>query len=143
MSIAYLDPGNIESDLQSGAIGKRDMPWRNTTNSLILNKNYQNQIKKIFSSFPCIAEYRLLWVTLWATVIGVLMQRLCARLGVVTGKHLAEVCYEKYPKIPRIFLWLMIEVAIIGADIQEVVGTAFALYLLSSRVCSQIQEVLS
>jgi len=99
MSIAYLDPGNIESDLQSGAI----------------------------------AEYRLLWVTLWATVIGVLMQRLCARLGVVTGKHLAEVCYEKYPKIPRIFLWLMVEVAIIGADIQEVVGTAFALYLLSSK----------
>ena len=138
MSIAYLDPGNIESDLQSGAIGKRDMPWRNTTNSLILNKNYQNQIKyhpdEIFSSFPCIAEYRLLWVTLWATVIGVLMQRLCARLGVVTGKHLAEVCYEKYPKIPRIFLWLMVEVAIIGADIQEVVGTAFALYLLSSKV---------
>ena len=79
-----------------------------------------------------------MWVTLWATVIGVLMQRLCARLGVVTGKHLAEVCYEKYPKIPRIFLWLMIEVAIIGADIQEVVGTAFALYLLTSRVCSQI-----
>ena len=57
MSIAYLDPGNIESDLQSGAI----------------------------------AKYKLLWVLLWATVLGMVMQRLSARLGVVSGKHLAEV----------------------------------------------------
>ena len=42
------------------------------------------------------------------------MQRLAARLGVVSGLHLAEVCYKQYPKIPRIILWLMIEIAIIG-----------------------------
>lgn len=98
MSIAYLDPGNIESDLQSGAH----------------------------------AEYRLLWVLLSAHFLGFLLQRLSSRLGVVSGRHMAEVAYEYYPTIPRIFLWLMIEVAIIGSDMQEVIGTSIAFYLLSS-----------
>ncbi len=100
MSIAYLDPGNIESDLQSGAI----------------------------------AEYKLLWVTLWATVLGMMLQRLSARLGVVTGKHLAELCHDKYPFVPRVILWIMVEIAIIGSDMQEVIGTAIAIYLLTSKV---------
>ncbi|XP_072179697.1 natural resistance-associated macrophage protein 2-like [Diadema setosum] len=98
MSIAYLDPGNIESDLQSGFI----------------------------------AEFNLLWVLLLATLLGLLLQRLAARLGVVTGMHLAEVCYREYPKAPRIVLWLMVEIAIIGSDMQEVIGTAIAFYLLSN-----------
>ncbi|XP_067615918.1 protein Malvolio isoform X7 [Eurosta solidaginis] len=99
MSIAYLDPGNIESDLQSGAA----------------------------------AKYKILWVLLWATVLGLLMQRLAARLGVVTGLHLAEMCYLQYRKFPRIILWIMIEIAIIGSDMQEVIGTAIAIYLLSNK----------
>ena len=48
------------------------------------------------------------------------MQVLAARLGTVSGMHLAEVCYKKYPKVPRIILWLMVEIAIIGSDMQEV-----------------------
>ncbi|KAM7362171.1 solute carrier family member malvolio isoform 2-T2 [Cochliomyia hominivorax] len=100
MSIAYLDPGNIESDLQSGAA----------------------------------AKYKILWVLLWATILGLLMQRLAARLGVVTGLHLAEMCYRQYKKIPRFILWIMIEIAIIGSDMQEVIGTAVAIYLLSNKV---------
>lgn len=36
----------------------------------------------------------------------------------MTGLHLAEVCYEKYPKIPRLIVWVMIEIAIIGSDMQ-------------------------
>ncbi|XP_068201402.1 natural resistance-associated macrophage protein 2 isoform X1 [Palaemon carinicauda] len=99
MSIAYLDPGNIESDLQSGAA----------------------------------ANYQLLWVLMWATILGLIMQRLSARLGVVTGLHLAEVCYRQYPKIPRILVWIMVEIAIIGSDMQEVIGTSIALYLLSNK----------
>nr|KAF6497718.1 solute carrier family 11 member 2 [Rousettus aegyptiacus] len=110
MSIAYLDPGNIESDLQSGAV----------------------------------AGFKLLWVLLLATIVGLLLQRLAARLGVVTGMHLAEVCHRQYPKalphrstlfqlgaIPRIILWLMVELAIIGSDMQEVIGSAIAINLLS------------
>ncbi|KAM7401936.1 hypothetical protein PAMP_017213 [Pampus punctatissimus] len=97
MSIAYLDPGNIESDLQSGAK----------------------------------AGFKLLWVLLGATIIGLLLQRLAARLGVVTGMHLAEVCNRQYPTVPRIILWMMVELAIIGSDMQEVIGCAIALNLLS------------
>ncbi|GFG35308.1 hypothetical protein Cfor_10312 [Coptotermes formosanus] len=100
MSIAYLDPGNIESDLRSGTV----------------------------------AQYKLLWVLLSATILGLVMQRLATRLGVVTGLHLAEMCYRQYRKVPRILLWLMVEVAIIGSDMQEVIGTAIAIFLLSNRV---------
>uniref|UniRef100_A0AAY5KX77 Solute carrier family 11 member 2 n=1 Tax=Esox lucius TaxID=8010 RepID=A0AAY5KX77_ESOLU len=70
MSIAYLDPGNIESDLQSGAK----------------------------------AGFKLLWVLLGSTVIGLLLQRLAARLGVVTGMHLAEVCHQQYHAVSRILI---------------------------------------
>ncbi|XP_008567206.1 PREDICTED: natural resistance-associated macrophage protein 2 isoform X2 [Galeopterus variegatus] len=97
MSIAYLDPGNIESDLQSGAV----------------------------------AGFKLLWILLLSTIVGLLLQRLAARLGVVTGLHLAEVCHRQYPKVPRIILWLMVELAIIGSDMQEVIGSAIAINLLS------------
>uniref|UniRef100_A0A8V0ZP09 Natural resistance-associated macrophage protein 1 n=1 Tax=Gallus gallus TaxID=9031 RepID=A0A8V0ZP09_CHICK len=98
MSIAYLDPGNVESDLQCGAV----------------------------------AGFKLLWVLLWATVLGLLCQRLAIRLGVVTGKDLAEICYLYYPRVPRVLLWLMMEIAIIGSDMQEVIGTAIAFSLLSA-----------
>ncbi|XP_052127872.1 protein Malvolio isoform X2 [Frankliniella occidentalis] len=100
MSIAYLDPGNIQSDLESGSV----------------------------------AMYKLLWVLLSATLLGLMIQRLSARLGVVTGLHLAEMCYRQYQKLPRIFVWLMVEIAIIGSDMQEVIGTAIALYLLSNKL---------
>ena len=99
MSIAYLDPGNIESDLQSGAT----------------------------------AGYKLLWLLMVSTFLGLLLQRLSARLGVVSGKNLAEVCQENLPRFPRYVLWLMIEIAIIGSDMQEVIGTAIAFYLLSLK----------
>ncbi|WKY14277.1 hypothetical protein Q1695_000096 [Nippostrongylus brasiliensis] len=97
MSIAYLDPGNIESDLQSGAK----------------------------------AQYKLLWVLLSAHIIGMLLQRMSARLGVVSGKHMAEVSHEYYPRFPRIILWVMVEIAIICSDMQEVIGTAIAIFLVS------------
>lgn len=57
MSIAYLDPGNLESDLQAGAQ----------------------------------TGYSLMWVLWWSTVIGLVLQILSARLGVVTGLNLAQV----------------------------------------------------
>ncbi len=66
-----------------------------------------------------------------AHIIGLLLQRLSARLGVVSGRHMAEVAYEYYPTVPRIMLWIMIEIAIIASDMQEVIGTAIAFYLLS------------
>ncbi|XP_069588817.1 natural resistance-associated macrophage protein 1 [Ranitomeya imitator] len=98
MSIAYLDPGNIESDLQCGAI----------------------------------AGFKLLWVLLGATFLGLICQRLAIRLGVVTGRDLAQICRSYYPKAPRWLLWILVEIAIIGSDMQEVIGTAIAFSLLSA-----------
>lgn len=100
MSIAFLDPGNLEGDLQSGAI----------------------------------AGYSLLWLLMWATVMGLLIQLLSARIGVATGKHLAELCREEYPNWARFVLWFMAELALIGADIQEVIGSAIAIQILSNGV---------
>lgn len=100
MSIAFLDPGNLEGDLQAGAI----------------------------------AGYSLLWLLMWATVMGLLIQMLSARVGVATGRHLAELCREEYPNWARYALWFMAELALIGADIQEVIGSAIAIQILSHGV---------
>lgn len=100
MSIAFLDPGNLEGDLQAGAI----------------------------------AGYSLLWLLMWATAMGLLIQLLAARLGVVTGRHLAELCREEYPTWARMILWVMTEFALIGSDIQEVIGSAIAIRVLSNGI---------
>lgn len=70
---------------------------------------------------------------MWSTVLGLVLQLLAAKLGCVTGKNLAEVCRMEYPPAPRIALWIMMEIAIIGSDIQEVIGSAIALNLLSDH----------
>ncbi len=70
---------------------------------------------------------------MYATLLGLLVQRLALRLGVVTGQHLAELCYQHYKKVPRIVLWVMVEIAIIGSDMQEVIGTAIAFYVLTNK----------
>jgi NRAMP (natural resistance-associated macrophage protein)-like metal ion transporter len=44
------------------------------------------------------------------------------RLGIVTGKHLAEHCYENFPRIPNVILWIMVEIAVIGSDMQVSLG---------------------
>ncbi len=63
---------------------------------------------------------QLLWVLLVAHMVGFVLQGLSARLGVVSGKHLAVVCREGYSRSVSIILWIMMELAIIGSDVQEV-----------------------
>ncbi|XP_061360354.1 metal transporter Nramp1-like isoform X2 [Gastrolobium bilobum] len=55
---------------------------------------------------------------------------MAANLGVVTGKHLAEHCRNEYSRGPNFILWFIAEIAIVAADIPEVIGTAFALNML-------------
>lgn len=76
---------------------------------------------------------KLIWVLFSAHILGLILQRLSARLGVVSGLHMAEVAFHYYPRLPRIVLWIMVEAAIIGSDMQEVIGTAISLYLLSNQ----------
>ncbi|CAH1453928.1 unnamed protein product [Lactuca virosa] len=96
VSLAYLDPGNMETDLQAGA-------------------NHR---------------YELLWVILIGLIFALVIQSLAANLGVSTGKHLSELCKAEYPIFVKYCLWLLAEVAVIAADIPEVIGTAFALNIL-------------
>ncbi|GAB2224364.1 hypothetical protein Droror1_Dr00005119 [Drosera rotundifolia] len=96
VSLAYLDPGNLETDLQAGANHK----------------------------------YELLWVILIGLVFALIIQSLAANLGVSTGRHLAELCKAEYPIFIKYCLWLLAELAVIAADIPEVIGTAFALNIL-------------
>ncbi|WOL15635.1 metal transporter Nramp5-like [Canna indica] len=96
VSLAYLDPGNLETDMQAGA-------------------NHR---------------YELLWVILIGLIFALIIQSLAANIGVTTGKHLAELCKAEYPWFVKYCLWLLAELAVIAADIPEVIGTAFALNIL-------------
>ena len=75
-------------------------------------------------------KYGLLWVVGAASVMAIIMQVLSARLGVVTGKDLAQCCRDWYPKWTRIPNWLLCELAIGACDLAEVLGSAVALNLL-------------
>ena len=74
--------------------------------------------------------YKLLWVILVSNLMAQLLQTLCARLGLVTGKDLAQACRDYYKKPAAIALWLLCEIAIIACDLAEVIGSAVALNLL-------------
>ena len=74
--------------------------------------------------------YRLLGIVMLASVMAMLLQWLSSRLGVVTGRDLAQICRERTSRRVTLFLWLTSEVAIIACDVAEVVGSAVALQLL-------------
>lgn len=74
--------------------------------------------------------YALLWVILASNLMAIFLQILCARLGIVTGKDLAQACRDYYAKPTAIALWILCEIAIIACDLAEVIGSAVALNLL-------------
>ena len=75
-------------------------------------------------------KYGLIWVVLAASLMAIVLQVIAARLGVVTGRDLAQVCREEYPAWTRIPNWLLAEVAIAACDLAEVLGSAVAINLL-------------
>ncbi len=75
-------------------------------------------------------KYELLWVVGLASLMAIFMQVIAARLGVVTGKDLAQCCRDWYPKWTRWPNWLLSEIAIGACDLAEVLGSAVALNLL-------------
>jgi manganese transport protein len=75
-------------------------------------------------------HYGLLWVVLLASIMAIFMQVISARLGVVTGKDLAQCCRDWYPKWTRYPNWILSELAIGACDLAEVLGSAVALNLL-------------
>lgn len=74
--------------------------------------------------------YALIWVILMSNMMAVLLQTLSARLGIVTGKDLAQACQAEYSKFASFSLWILCEIAIAAMDLAEVLGTILGLNLL-------------
>lgn len=74
--------------------------------------------------------YTLLAVIMLSNLMAILLQSLAARLGIVTGRDLAQACRDHYPRPVNLVLWVACEAAIIACDLAEVIGTAIALNLL-------------
>jgi manganese transport protein len=74
--------------------------------------------------------YLLLWVILSANLIAMVVQTQSAKLGIATGRNLAELCRERFSRRTSIGLWLQAEVVAMATDIAEVVGAALGLNLL-------------
>jgi len=74
--------------------------------------------------------YTLLFVALLSNIMAILLQSLCARLAVASGRDLAQACRDAFPKWMSVPLWLLAEGAIIATDLAEVIGTAIGLNLL-------------
>jgi manganese transport protein len=74
--------------------------------------------------------YGLLWVVLLANVIAMLFQGLSAKLGIVTGRNLAELCRDRFPRPVVLTMWVISEIAAMATDLAEFLGGAIGLALL-------------
>lgn len=74
--------------------------------------------------------YTLLFVALLSNIMAILLQSLCARLAIASGRDLAQACRDAFPRWVSVPLWLFAEAAIIATDLAEVIGTAIGLNLL-------------
>ncbi|MGH2940764.1 MAG: Nramp family divalent metal transporter [Solirubrobacterales bacterium] len=74
--------------------------------------------------------YLLLWIVLSANLVAMLVQTQSAKLGIATGKNLAELCRERFSRRTSIGLWLQAEVVAMACDLAEIVGAALGLNLL-------------
>ncbi|PAN37888.2 hypothetical protein PAHAL_7G109300 [Panicum hallii] len=71
-------------------------------------------------------KYELLWVLFFGFIFVLIIQSLAAKLGIITGRHLAELCMREYPKHVKYGLWLLMEAGVIAATVPGVLGTALA-----------------
>src|SRR5215216_6031843 len=78
--------------------------------------------------------YTLIWVLLMSNLMAVLLQTLSARLGLVTGRDLAQACRDSYSPVVRWILFLLCEIAIAACDLAEVLGTAIGINLLTAQM---------
>jgi manganese transport protein len=74
--------------------------------------------------------YGLLWVVLFANLIAMMFQALSAKLGIVTGRNLAEMCRQEFPRPVTFVMWVVSEIAAMATDLAEFLGGAVGLALL-------------
>src|SRR5437870_1850645 len=92
--------------------------------------------------------YTLLSVIMISNLMAILLQALAARLGIASGRDLAQACRDHYSRPVTVFLWVLCEIAIAACDLAEVLGSAIALNLLFSLplawgVCLTALDVLA
>ena len=92
--------------------------------------------------------YKLLCVILISNFMAILLQHFCARLGIATGRDLAQSCRDQCPKPVNFVLWILCELAICACDLAEVIGAAIALNLLFGipmpvGVCLTVLDVMT
>ncbi|MBK9284639.1 MAG: Nramp family divalent metal transporter [Sphingobacteriaceae bacterium] len=78
--------------------------------------------------------YSLIWVLVMSNLIALLLQSFCARLGIVSGKDLAQASRESYSPFVNFFLYILAEIAIAACDLAEVIGMAIGIHLLFPSV---------
>ena len=74
--------------------------------------------------------YGLLWVVIMANLVAMLFQSMSAKLGIVTGRNLAEMCRDQFPKPVAWAMWVVSEIAAMATDLAEFLGGAIGLSLL-------------
>src|SRR3954471_1512970 len=95
-SVAYMDPGNFATNIQSGA-------------------QY---------------GYLLIWVIIASNIMAMLIQTLSAKLGIATGRNLAEMCRDNFPRPVVWGMWGVSEIVAMATDLAEFLGAALGLHLL-------------
>src|SRR6266511_819695 len=74
--------------------------------------------------------YALLTIALLSNIVAIILQALCARLGIGAGRDLAQACRDAFPRVVSWPLWVLVAIAICSTDLAEVIGTAIGLNLL-------------
>jgi manganese transport protein len=74
--------------------------------------------------------YGLLWVVLLGNLVAMLFQALSAKLGIVTGRNLAEICRDEFPRPVVVAMWVVSEIAAMATDLAEFLGGSIGLALL-------------
>ncbi len=78
--------------------------------------------------------YSLIWVLVMSNLIALLLQSHCTRLGIVSGKDLAQSSRESFPPFVNLFLYVLAEIAIAACDLAEVIGMAIGIHLLFPNI---------
>lgn len=107
VAIAYLDPGNLCSNLNVGLIRSDDVT---------VEKDYTG--------------YYLLWVMIYGHLLGFLFQAFSMKIGHITGLDLASICYKEFDRKFSTVLYILVQIAVWGAHVQAIVGTFVALNLI-------------
>ncbi len=82
--------------------------------------------------------YELLWVIVASNLMAMLIQTMSAKLGIATGKNLAEMMRDHYPRWASIGMWLMMEMVAMATDLAEFIGAALGIYLLIPGIFQRI-----